>query len=318
MRRVAWRTAAHVRVVCHEDHHAAVAISDGIAVALGVYRVWDLDRQNGNPGESWQMWPDSMNPVSEGDELKSFIDERLRWPGGICMHCGTGLNSTNTSPEHIPSKCLLRKPYPAEMITIEACRKCNKAFSLDEEYLKALLWTVLAGSTDPEKQKTPEVERMLKRSVGLRERIEKSRTQGTTLFGEEGIVVAPEMERVKRVVIKNARGHALYELDRVMSFEADHFFAIPLQVLTPEQRDEFEMTGTKGELRSWSEIGTRLFQRQCGTGQSDMIGPWVIIQDGVYRYAVVDRGRRQSTGAIRNSGITSQHRSIGVATHKVR
>ena len=84
---------------------------------------------------------------------------------------------------------------------------------------------------------------MLKRNVGLRERIENSRTERTTLFGEEEIVFAPEMERVKRVVIKNARSHALYELDRGMSFEADDFFAIPLQVLTPEQRDEFETTG---------------------------------------------------------------------------
>ena len=205
------------------------------------------------------------------------------------MHCGTGLNSTNTSPEHIPSKCLLRKPYPEEMLTIAACRKCNGAFSIDEEYLKGLLWTVLAGSTDPEKQKTPEVASMLKRSVGLRKRIENSRTERTTPFGGKEIVFTPEMERVKRVVIKNARGHALHELDRVMSFEADHFFATPLQVLTQEQRDEFEMTETKGELRGWSEIGTRLFQRQCGTAQADMIGPWVIVQDSVYRYAVVDR-----------------------------
>ena len=36
------------------------------------------------------------------------------------MHCGTDLNSTETTQEHVPSKCLLRKPYPAEMITIEA------------------------------------------------------------------------------------------------------------------------------------------------------------------------------------------------------
>ncbi len=58
------------------------------------------------------------------------------------------------------------------------------------------------------------VARMLKKSVGLRERIENSRTERTTPFGEKEIVFTPEMERVKRVVIKNARGHALYELDR--------------------------------------------------------------------------------------------------------
>ena len=208
------------------------------------------------------------------------------------MHCGTDLSSLNspeTTQEHVPSKCLLRKPYPAKRVTIDACRECNKSFSLNEEYLKGLLWTVLAGSTDPGKQKTPEVARMLKRSAGLRERIENSRTERTTLFGEQEIVFTPEMERVKRVVIKNARGHALYELDRGMSFEADDFFAIPLQILTPEQRDEFETPGGTGELLGWSEVGTRLFQRQCGTAQSDMIGPWVIVQNGVYRYAVVDR-----------------------------
>ena len=206
------------------------------------------------------------------------------------MHCSTGLNSTETTREHVPSKCLLRKPYPAEMITIEACRKCNESFSRDEEYLKALLWMVLAGSTDPEKQKTQEAARMLRRNAGQRERIENSQTERTTLFEEEEIVFAPEMEGVKRVVVKNARGHALYELDRAMSFEADDFSAIPLQVLTPEQRYEFETTGEEGGLLGWAEVGTRLFQRQCDPAQSDMIGPWVIVQDGVYRYAVVDRG----------------------------
>ena len=55
------------------------------------------------------------------------------------MHCGTDLNSTETTQEHVPSKCLLRKPCPVKSITIEACRECNKSFSLDEEYLKVLL-----------------------------------------------------------------------------------------------------------------------------------------------------------------------------------
>ena len=92
------------------------------------------------------------------------------------------------------------------------------------------------------------------------------------------------------MIIKNARGHALYELDRMMSFEPDDFFAIPLQGLTPEQRDEFETTGEERELAGWAEIGTRLFQRQCGIAQSDMRGRWIVVQDGVYRYAVVERG----------------------------
>ena len=223
---------------------------------------------------------------------ESFLDERLRWSGRACMHCGNDLNSLEATQEHVPSKCLLQKPYPTEMITIETCGTCNRAFSRDEEYLKALLWTVLAGSTDPEKQKIPDVGRMLRRSAGLRERIENSRTERNVPFGKREIVFAPEMERVKRVVVKNARGHVLYELDRVMSFEVNDFFAMPLRVLTPKQRDEFETAGGGG-LEGWEEFGTRLFQRQCvaasNPARSDMVGPWIIVQDGVYRYAVMHR-----------------------------
>ena len=102
---------------------------------------------------------------------------------------------------------------------------------------------------------------MLKRNARLRQRIENSRKEETTLFGEREIDYTPEVERVKRVVVKNARGHALYELDRAMSFEADDVFAVPLQDLTPGQRNEFEITG--GGVEGWEESGTRLFQRQC-------------------------------------------------------
>ena len=62
-----------------------------------------------------------------------------------------------------------------------------------------------------------------------------SRTE-ITIAGTRGAVFAPEMDRVKRVVVKNARGHALYDLDRAMSSEPDDFCAVPLLSLTPDER----------------------------------------------------------------------------------
>ena len=214
------------------------------------------------------------------------------------MHCGTDLTSKQTTREHIPSRCLLRKPYPAELVTIESCRSCNEGFSYDEEYLIGLLSTVLVGSTEPERQKTPEVARMLRRNATLRQRLQNSRYEMTTHRGETKIVFTPEMDRVKRVVVKNARGHALYELDQAMSFEADEFFAQPLSVLTREARDEFDAAGGGGGggggVKAWAELGTRLFQRQsiaaCDPMLADMMEPWIIVQNGVYRYAVIDMG----------------------------
>lgn len=219
----------------------------------------------------------------------SFLDERLRWPDDVCMHCNTSLDATETTREHVPSKCLLQKPYPAEMVTLEACRTCNEAFSRDEEYFKAFLWAVLAGSTDPEEQKADEVGRTLRRNSKLRERIENSRTE-RAVAGTTTAVFAPEMDRVKRVVVKNARGHALYELDRPMPSEPDLFLAVPLESLTPHQRHDFETTGEGTGLQGWSEIGTRMFQRQCGVACSDMMGLWIVVQNDVYRYLVVDDG----------------------------
>ena len=210
----------------------------------------------------------------------------------------------------MPSRCLLQKPYPAEIVTLEACRTCNEAFSHDEEYFKALLWTVLAGSTKPEKQKAGEVARMLQRNPKLRQRIENSRTE-RTVAGTKDVVFAPEMDRVKRVVVKNARGHALYELDRAMSSEPDDFFAVPLLSLTSDQRHAFERTGEGDEPWGWAEIGTRLFQRQCGVACSDMIGPWIIVQDGAYRYSVVDHGDE----GILVQSVIQEYLATGVYWH---
>ncbi len=78
----------------------------------------DLPRNS----SSWRKFALDM-----GEE--SFVDERLRWPGGICMHCGTDLNSTETTQEYVPSKCLLRKPYPVKSITIRSLPSCALGFS---------------------------------------------------------------------------------------------------------------------------------------------------------------------------------------------
>ena len=176
-------------------------------------------------------------------------------------------------------------------MTLQSCCKCNKSYSDDEEYLFALLTAVLAGSTDPGRQKTAKDSRMFERRPALRMKIEKSKTVTTTLRGETEVIFTPERERVHRVVVKNARGHALYELDQQMSDRPSHVFAEPLESFASEHRLEFE--AVEGGFAAWEELGTRMFQRQSHSvdpTDSAMSGSWIIVQDGVYRYAVVDTG----------------------------
>jgi hypothetical protein len=202
------------------------------------------------------------------------------------VHCAKWIGEGESNRDHVPSRSLLRKPYPANLPTVSVCKSCNEGFSFDEEYLVALLGCVLTGSTSPDRQDNPTVERILERSPSLRRRIESARTESRTVFDHEtSIVWAPERERVERVILKNARGHAYFEYGEPMLEPPTHVWFAPLPVLSSEDRSQFEHV-PRGSL--WPEVGSRMMTRVL-TGQ-DLLEGWVIAQDRVYRYAVVQEG----------------------------
>lgn len=201
------------------------------------------------------------------------------------VRCGGSVGELEINRDHVPSKGLLRKPYPANLPVVNVCKSCNSSFSLDEEYLAAFLGCVLSGSSDPERQENPSVGARLRRSPGLRARIERGKTESRTLSGEPRIVWHAELERVRRVVVKNARGHAFFEYGEPKLTEPTHVWSAPLESLTDEQRSVFEDADMGG---GWPEVGSRMMTRVM-TGQ-DMSGGWVVVQDGIYRYAVIQQG----------------------------
>jgi hypothetical protein len=218
------------------------------------------------------------------EAVREFGDERQRaW----CIHCGQLLAGVRASADHVPSKGLLRKPYPTNLPTISVCNACNNSFSADEEYLIALVGSVLAGTTDPQHQASPRARHILGRNERLRRRIDRSRSEYRTVRRETRVVWRPEQERVSRVAVKNARGHVLFELGEPMFEEPAHVWTIPLESLTATQRCDFESIGTGHG--AWPEVGSRMMTRVL-TGQ-DLSGSWVMVQEGVYRYAVAYQSR---------------------------
>lgn len=217
------------------------------------------------------------------DHIEELVDERHK---GWCVHCAAWIEQVEGNRDHVPSKSLLRKPYPANLPTVDVCKSCNESFSVDEEYFAAFIGCVLSGSTDPDRQQDPRVRRILARSPKLRQRIENARTESRTLFGEEPrIVWTPEQERVERVILKNARGHAYYEYGEPMLEQPARIWFTPLELFKPEERSQFEDV----QRDIWPEVGSRMLTRVV-TGQ-DLWDGWVIAQDDVYRYAVVPEGR---------------------------
>src|SRR5262245_12623519 len=123
------------------------------------------------------------------DYIPAFVDERQKsW----CVHCARRVSEFESNRDHIPSKSLLRRPYPPNLPVVPVCKSCNEGFSSDVEYFLAFLACVLTGSTDPERQHDRRVQQILTRSPSLRARIEKGKIESQTLWNETLIVWTPE------------------------------------------------------------------------------------------------------------------------------
>ena len=97
------------------------------------------------------------------------------------------------------------------------CQECNSGFSQDEEYFAAFLASVISGSSEPDSLLFPTASRSLARNPRLRSRIDAARHVETTSSGGTVVKWIPELERIKRVIAKNARGHLLFELGKPLS-----------------------------------------------------------------------------------------------------
>lgn len=215
------------------------------------------------------------------DYINDYSDDRNKaW----CIHCSTILSDAKTSKDHVPSKSLLELPYPSDLPTTTICSACNNEFAADEEYFRVFIECVLTGSTDPKEHKNPRIERALERNSVLKSKIESAKEFSDSVSGQNRIFWKPDAAAIKKVILKNARGHALYELGEPMLDEPVHVWFQPLAHLAEQERFSFE----NPEGSFWPEVGSRMMTRMM-TGQ-DMSGPWIDVQDEVYRYTVTQAG----------------------------
>jgi len=181
---------------------------------------------------------------------------------------------------------LLDDPLPANLPVVPACVICNRGFALDEEYLACFLDCVLAGTTEPEHVRRPRVQQALRHSARLAEQIAASRR-----FTPGGAILwTPDIARVQSVVLKLARGHALYELGTDQLDAPESVVCLPLLAMGADAREAFEQSQVGG-LNGWPEIGSRAFLRAAGVSPyADQGGHWIEVQEGRYRYAVDSDG----------------------------
>jgi hypothetical protein len=191
-----------------------------------------------------------------------------------CAYCG---KMTQTR-DHVPPRVLLDEPFPENLPVVPACLLCNNTASLDEEYLACLIECVICGTTDPEKVSREKIRRTLVRQRALQERL-----TSALRWENEQPLFQIELDRVERMVVKLAQGHALYELNEPQLASPSNVGISPLSLLNDEMREAFENLSERS-FALWPEVGSRAMQRLVCNEPS-----WIEIQPGRYRYlATVD------------------------------
>jgi hypothetical protein len=121
--------------------------------------------------------------------------------------------------------------------------------------------------------KRTKVAKMLLRVGGLLTMLEKARR-----VSSQGVAFDVEETRLRRVILKLARGHCLHELSEPHFEEPVHLSYGLLDLLPTDKRSAFEALPTAG---IWPEVGSRAMQRLAISGENQ----WVQVQAGRYRYA---------------------------------
>ena len=204
-----------------------------------------------------------------------------------CIPCPEKNHSGRYNRDHIPTKALLNRPYPENLMPVGMCKECNSGFAKDEEYFSAFIASVISGSTKPDPLQFPTAFRILARNPRLRSRIDADRRIEATPGKEPVVIWTPELERIERVIVKNARGHVLFELGQAIELPPFRVNIAPIEQLFPHQLSQFEHPqGPSG----WPEVASRLMLRLLETGEVGE-GGWINVQNSVYRYAVDESPR---------------------------
>lgn len=216
------------------------------------------------------------------DFINDYSDQRNK---ALCIHCGHVLSSTLTNRDHVPTKTLLHAPLPKNLPVVEVCMNCNASFSLHEQYFVAFLSSVITGSVDPEMQKNPNARKILTKNEKLKLMLARTRCEYPSQNGETRILWEPDYERINHVLVKNARGHAYYELGEPILGPPTSVWSRPIEAFSDKEKENFENVRWS---QLWPEIGSRLMSRILEG--HDLKNSWIIVQNDIYRYAILQIG----------------------------
>lgn len=216
---------------------------------------------------------------------KGEVDCVVQGPQGsqmaqiICIHCGRTLPRRKATKDHVPSKFLLKQPFPANLATVRICSGCNNGSSQDEEYLAAFLGMMLTSGDDEQRHHN---EAAIDSNVALQEKFEKAMGIDQSK-GSARVFVEPDLDTLHKVIVKNARGHAHLAASSKSHFHTRKVLCCALESLPDEV---------------WAKVMPPAFQ-------------WSVIQEGSYRFHIEVSGQTIVRSVISEYLYTETHLDVG-------
>lgn len=195
-----------------------------------------------------------------------------------CIYCGSPADTR----EHTPSKVFLVEPFPENLPTIPACFKCNNGYSDDEKYVSCFLDVLKSYIYEDYSYNSKTIER-LEKDTALKNLLDE---QIKSADGK--IYIKVDKKRLVNILIKLAKGHAGFEMDKVNFDEPQNLWYDFIFNLQEEQIKEFNCIPISNVI---NEIGSRTGNTPCviqnvETGEAFIFNDWNDVQDNQYRYQV--------------------------------
>jgi hypothetical protein len=197
-----------------------------------------------------------------------------------CIYCG----EPATTREHVPSNAFLVAPYPENLATIPACFECNNGFSEDEKYVACFL-DVLKEAIDHGYTRQVETDQRLKADKKLKLLIEE---QIKSCDGQVSYTL--DENRLCRILIKLAKGHAGFEADYVSFDNTDikvsYGFVFNMSEDLIDEFEEIHQTDIAPEIGSRMGV-TPFVVQNIETSEAVGFMFWNDVQENQYRYQVL-------------------------------
>lgn len=115
-----------------------------------------------------------------------------------CIFCG---RNAGTTKDHVPPKSLLRKPYPADLLTVPSCGACNNGFSKNEEYFRLIVVGLMCHTPEAEQLFDGSMSRSMNRNTNMEELM-----FGALQPAGTAVILDADYSRIFRIADKIARG----------------------------------------------------------------------------------------------------------------